>query len=92
MIGNIQDAKSPKEVWDELVNQYETITKARKEQLKNELNTISKKNLTINEYSLKIKGIVESLASIGVVVEDDDKAEVCLRGLTPAYKQFKTSI
>ncbi|MCO5612416.1 hypothetical protein L7F22_066683 [Adiantum nelumboides] len=46
----------------------------------------------INEYTLKIKGIVESLASIGVQVEDDDKVEVCLRGLTPAYKQFKTSI
>ena len=25
-------------------------------------------------------------------MEDDDKVEVCLRGLTPAYKQFKTSI
>ena len=48
--------------------------------------------MTVNEYALKIKGIVESLASIGVAVEDDDKVEVCLRGLTPAYKQFKTSI
>ena len=46
----------------------------------------------MNEYALKIKGIVESLASIGISVEDDDKVEVCLRGLTPAYKQFKTSI
>ena len=46
----------------------------------------------MNEYALKIKGIVESLASIGVAVEDDDKVEVYLCGLTPAYKQFKTSI
>ena len=60
--------------------------------MKNKFNTVSKKNLTVNEYALKIKGIVESLASIGVVVEDDDKVEVCLHGLTPAYKQFKTSI
>ena len=55
-------------------------------QLKNEFNTVSKKNLTYNEYALKIKGIVESLASIGVNVEDDDKVEVCLCGLTLAYK------
>ncbi|MCO5611286.1 hypothetical protein L7F22_065538 [Adiantum nelumboides] len=61
-------------------------------QLKNELNTIKKENLSINDYTLKIKDIVESLASIAVQVEDDDKVEVCLRGLTPAYKQFKTSI
>ena len=53
---------------------------------------VKKENLSINDYTLKIKGICKSLASIGVTVEDDDKVEVCLRGLTPAYKQFKTSI
>ena len=92
MIGHIQDAKLPKEAWDELVKIYETNTEARKLQLKNKFNTVTKKNLTINEYALKIKGIVESLASISVAVEDDDKVEVCLRGLTPIYKQLKTSI
>ena len=60
--------------------------------MKNELNTVKKKNLSINDYTLKIKGICKSLASIGVTIEDDDKVEVCLRGLTPVYKQFKTSI
>ena len=59
MIGHIQDADSPKEAWDELVKIYETNTKARKLQLKNDFNTVSKKNLTVNEYALKIKGIVE---------------------------------
>ncbi|MCO5567849.1 hypothetical protein L7F22_021545 [Adiantum nelumboides] len=90
MIGHIQDATSPKQAWDRLVSVDTTNTKARKIQLKNELNTVKKENLSINDYTLKIKGIVESLASIGVQVEDDDKVEVCLRGLTPAYKQFKT--
>ena len=92
MIGHIQDVESPKKAWDELVKIYETNTKARKLQLKNKFNTISKKNLSINEYALKIKGVVESLASIGVAMEDDDKVEVCLSGLTLAYKQFKMSI
>ena len=55
MIGHIQDAESPKEAWDELVKQYETNTKFQKLQLKNKFNTISKKNLTINEYTLKKK-------------------------------------
>ena len=48
--------------------------------------------MSINEYALKIKSICESLASINVKVEDDDKVEVCLRGLGPQYKSFKTSI
>ena len=92
MIGHIQDANTPKEAWDRLVSFETTNTKARKIQLKNELNTVKKDNLSVNDYTLKIKAICESLGSIGVTVEDDDKVEVCLRGLTPAYKQFKTSI
>ncbi|KAH7405182.1 hypothetical protein KP509_15G060000 [Ceratopteris richardii] len=35
---------------------------------------------------LKIKSICESLASIGVNVDDNDKVEVCLHGLGVAYK------
>ena len=66
MIGHIQDAKSPKDAWDTLVKLYETNTKARKIQLKNDLHTIEKKNMSINEYALKIKSICESLASINV--------------------------
>ena len=92
MIGHIQDAKSPKEAWDTLVKMFATNTKARKIQLKNELHTVEKKSMSISDYALKIKGICESLASINVVVDDDDKVEVCLRGLTPQYKSFKTSI
>ena len=49
-------------------------------------------NLSISDYSLKIKSICEYLASINVAVNDDDKVEVCLRGLGPQYKAFKTSI
>ena len=41
---------------------------------------------------MKIKCLCESLASIGVIVDDDDKVEACLRGFGNAYKQFKTSI
>jgi hypothetical protein len=48
--------------------------------------------MSINEYSLKIKGIVESLASINVFVDDDDLVSVCLNGLGKKYKPFKTSI
>ncbi len=50
------------------------------------------KNMSINEYSLKIKGIVESLASINVSMDNDDLVSVCLNGLGKEYKPFKTSI
>jgi hypothetical protein len=54
---------------------------------------MEKKNMSINEYSLKIKGIVESLASINVYVDDDDDlVSICLNGLGKEYKPFTTSI
>jgi hypothetical protein len=92
MIGHIQDAHTPAEAWQNLVQMFQTNTKARKLQLKQELHTMEKKNMSINEYSLKIKGIVESLASINVFVDDDDLVSVCLNGLGKEYKPFKTSI
>ncbi|MCO5574977.1 hypothetical protein L7F22_028774 [Adiantum nelumboides] len=92
MIPNLNIKESPLTLEFEGYEQVDLKSLKRKIQLKNELNIFKKENLSINDYTLKIKGIVESLASIGVQVEDDDKVEVCLRGLTPAYKLFKTSI
>ena len=53
---------------------------------------MEKKNLSINDYYLKIKSISTSLVSINVAINDDDKVEVSLRGLRTQYKVFKTSI
>jgi len=92
MIGHIQDAHTPTETWQNLVQMFQTNTKARKLQLKQELHIVEKKNMSINEYSLKIKGIVESLASIKLSVDDDDLVNVCLNGLGKEYKPFRTSI
>ncbi|MCO5550227.1 hypothetical protein L7F22_003709 [Adiantum nelumboides] len=92
IVGHIQDADSPKDAWDNLIAFNATNTRARKIQLKNGLNTIKKGDLLVNDYTLKIKTLCESLSSIGVAVDDDDKVEACLRGLGNAYKQFKTNI
>ena len=92
MLGHIQDASTPAEAWKTLVNVYSTNTKARKLQLKQELNSVQKRNMNVNEYALKIKSIVESLGSIGVTVEDEDMVSACLNGLRKEYKAFKTLV
>ena len=48
--------------------------------------------MSIKNYTLRIKSICESLASINVTIDDNDRVEVCLRGLGSQYKSFKTSI
>jgi hypothetical protein len=57
MLGQIQEAVSPKEAWDSLVKLFAINTKARKLQFKIELNTLEKGKISVNEYALKIKSI-----------------------------------
>ncbi|MCO5590791.1 hypothetical protein L7F22_044766 [Adiantum nelumboides] len=88
----LRDANSPNDAWDNLIAFNAIDTRARKIQLKNELNTIKKGDQSVNDYTLKIKSLCESLSSIGVAVDDDDKVEACVHGLGNEYKEFKTSI
>ncbi|MCO5567324.1 hypothetical protein L7F22_021014 [Adiantum nelumboides] len=53
IVGRIQDADSPKDMWDNLNTFNATNTRARKIQLKNELNTIKKGNLSIRSRNGK---------------------------------------
>ena len=69
-----------------------TNTKVRKLYLKIELNRIEKKYMLVNDYAMKIMNICEFLAFVDMTVEIKDKVEVCLYGLTPEYKQLRTSI
>ena len=57
MIGHIQELTTSKDAWETLERLYTSNTKARKIQLKNELNNMKKTNLiSVNDYILKIKG------------------------------------
>ena len=50
---------------------YSTNTTARKMQLKQELHNVQRNKLSINK-SMKVKGLADSLGSIGVLVDDED--------------------
>ena len=88
MMGYLHDAETPAIAWKNLVRLFEVNTRARKLQLKSELNQVSRGNLCINDYALKIKSIIEALGSIQVFVEDDDVVRACLDGLGSEYVHF----
>ena len=67
--------KTRKEEWDILVKLYSTNTIAQKMQLKQELHNVQRNKLSINEYSMKVKGLADSFGSIGAPV--DDELSVC---------------
>ena len=69
-------------------------TKARKIQLKQELNTLKKGTMTVNEYVLKVRSIADALAAIDAMPDDDDLVSSTLGGLNneKAWKSFVTSV
>ncbi len=48
--------------------------------------------MNINDYFIKVKNLVDVLASIGAPINDEDLVAVTLNGLGKDYSQFRTSI
>ena len=92
MIGYLESATSPAIAWRSLERLNKDHTRVEKLQLKTELNTVKQGNMSITDYASKIKGITNSLGSIGVTVDDDDVVAATLEGLGIEYKNFKSSM
>ena len=95
MIGHIQELTTSKQVWDTLERLYFTSTKARKIQLKSELNNLRKSpSITINDYILRVKEWAYALGSIGSILDDDDLIAYTWNGLKDddKWKAFTTPI
>ena len=88
MLGYIQDAKIPKEAWGNLKKIFAANMAARKLQLRQELINIQQKDLSITNYTLKIKELCDSLGSINVNIDDDEMVQICLSVLTPWFNPY----
>ena len=67
-------------------------TKARKLQLRQELSNLRQRDLSVADYTSKIKDICDSLASIEVNIEESEMVQVCLRGLASKFGAFRTVV
>ena len=50
-----------------------------------ELNNIQQRDMTMTDYTTKIKEIFDALGSINVTVDEDELVHICLSGLAPRY-------
>ena len=94
MLGHIRNAENSHAAWTTFENMFSVNTKARKIQLKQELNTLKKGTMTVNEYVLKVRSIADALAAIDAMPDDDDLVSSSLGGLNneKAWKSFITSV
>ena len=61
-------------------------TTARKLQLRQVLNNVGQKDLCVTNYTTRIKDIYDSLASINVIIKDDEMVQACLSGLASKFR------
>ena len=88
MLSHIRDAKTPKEAWEN----FKKIFAARKLQLRQELNNIRQKEMSVSDYTAKLKSICDSLGSINVTIDEDEMVQVCLGGLAQRFNSLRTTI
>ena len=62
-------------------NMFSVNIKTWKIQLKQEVNTLKKGTMTVNEYVLKVRSIADALVAIDAMPDDDDLVSSTLVGL-----------
>jgi hypothetical protein len=72
MIVHRQDAKVPKQVSNTLVKMYSTNGQVCKMEFNKKLHNLQKNKLSINDYPMNVKNLIDVFASIGIHVDDDD--------------------
>ena len=78
--------ESSAEVWSAFESLYSRQNIAKSFQLKQQLRSVKKDSMSINDYILKIKTICHSLAAIGESLNDKDLLLVILNGLDHEYE------
>ena len=79
------------QIWKRLEEYFASQTKAKVRQLKSQLRS-TKKIGSLNAYLLEIKKIMDNLASIGALVNEEDHVDAILDGLLEDYFALVTVI
>ena len=85
ILSYIRDARTSKDAWGNLKKIFAASTTTRKLQLRQELSNLRQRDLSVVDYTTKIKDIYDSLASIDVNVEECEMVQICLIGLASKF-------
>lgn len=92
VLEDVASALSAKEAWDILQRMFSSTTRARSVQIRVDLATAKKRDLSAADYFRKIKGLASELAAAGAPLRPDEIIAYLLAGLGPDYDPFVTSM
>ncbi|KAF4384398.1 hypothetical protein F8388_004631 [Cannabis sativa] len=85
VLGSLAQFQSSYTAWRALEQRYASQSKARILQIKSQLSTIQKGNLSISDYLDKVKILADSLSVAGTPMEENDLIMHLLNGLGPEF-------
>ncbi|CAL9013560.1 unnamed protein product [Prunus brigantina] len=83
-------SRTAREAWLNLTDRYASVSRARINHLKTEMQTAQKGGDSIERFLLRLKHIRDQLHSAGVKISDDDFVIAALNGLLQEYDIIKT--
>ena len=92
MLSHIRDAKTPREVWENLKKIFTENTSTHKLQLRQEWNNIQQKEMSVSNNTTKIKSICDSLGFINLNIDEEEMVQLCLGGLAQRFNPLRTTI
>jgi gag-polypeptide of LTR copia-type len=67
-------------LWQAIQTNFSTSSRARLQDLKNQLQNLSKDNLSCSDYLLKIRQLADELTFVGNSISDDDLVSAAVKG------------
>jgi hypothetical protein len=92
ILPDVNDSGTSKEAWDKLQRMFGSATRARVVQIRVDLATAKKGDLSAGDYFSRIKGLASELAAANSPISDDEVIVYLLAGLGPDYDSFVTSM
>ncbi|GMP89176.1 hypothetical protein CsSME_00040856 [Camellia sinensis var. sinensis] len=92
IFSSVFHCKTSYEVWTVLQSRFTSLSRSHVHQLKNKMNHLTKKGLSMDAYLTEFKTIADQLALACAPVDDEDIVLLILNGLPAEYNAFKTSI
>ncbi|PKU60934.1 Retrovirus-related Pol polyprotein from transposon TNT 1-94 [Dendrobium catenatum] len=88
----IMHLETSAEIWQALQTRFQSSSRSKVIQLKNELHNLSMNTLSMQAYLAEIKKLVDNIASAGAKMDTEDIILHIMNGLPASYQSFKTYI
>jgi histone deacetylase 1/2 len=92
ILANMVGVTTARNTWVILEKMFASSSRAKVMQIRMQLSTIQKKDLSITNYYNKVKHLSDTLTAVGKRLQDDELIAYLLRGLGPDYEPLVTSI